>query len=77
MGTYDRSRHFETLMALRLGYASAATDDRRSTISIDDMITYAEAVMSALAAEDALVAREAEAASEAGEKITSTLDPRD
>ncbi len=77
MSTYDRSRHFETLVALRLGYGSAATDDRRSAISVDDMITYAEAVMSALTAEDALVAHEAEAEGPATEKISSTLDPRD
>ncbi|MBA2382144.1 MAG: hypothetical protein H0V73_08545 [Chloroflexi bacterium] len=40
--------HFERLVALRYGYLSSA-DDRASVLSIEDAVTYAEAVMAAAA----------------------------
>ena len=75
MSRYDRSRHFEILVALRIAYGQLSADDQRSVISIDDVITYAEAVMTALVAEDALARLEAEAG--APEAAHSLLDPRD
>jgi hypothetical protein len=74
MTRYDRSQHFEALVRLRLAYDQASDDDRRSVLSIDDAITYADAVMSALAAEDALADLEADA--NAVEQ-TSSAEPRD
>ncbi len=75
MSKYERSQHFEALVRLRLAHAQASDDDRRSVLSIDDAITYAEAVMSALAAEDALAEMEAE--TNAVEQASSATDPRD
>jgi hypothetical protein len=53
MSRYERSQFLETLCHLREGYPTATADDRRVTLSIEDAITYAEAVMLALEAEDA------------------------
>ncbi len=81
MSRYERSQHFEALVRLRIAYAGGTDFDRRSVLSIDDAITYGEAVMAALSAEEALVALDADAeaadASEAGAELHTTLDPRD
>ena len=77
MSRYERSQHFETLVRLRVGYAQATDFDRRSVLSIDDAITYAEAVMAALSAEEALVETEAAEAGDVSVELHTTLDPRD
>ena len=48
MSRYERSQYLETLCSLRAWYLAAPADDRRSTLSIEDAIVYAEAVMVAL-----------------------------
>ena len=52
MSRYERSQYFEALYRLKSGYDAASPMDRRSEISIDDAIAYAEAVMAAIAAEE-------------------------
>lgn len=52
MSRFERSQFLETLCSLREWYLSAPADDRRTTLSIEDAIIYAEAVMVALEAED-------------------------
>ena len=74
MSRYERGRFFEALCELRGAHGRAPDDDRRSVISIEDVITYAEAVMVALAAEDALADTEPTVAEE---ETSSTGDPRD
>jgi hypothetical protein len=51
MSRYERSQYLETLCSLRASYLSAPADDRRGSLSIEDAIIYAEAVMDALEAE--------------------------
>jgi hypothetical protein len=79
MSRYERSQHFEALVRLRIAYAAGTDFDRRSILSIEDAITYGEAVMAALSAEDAFVHLEAEAAdaNATGEELHTSLDPRD
>lgn len=48
MSRYERNQFFDEIYRLREGYANASTDDRRVTLSVDDAILYAEAVMGAL-----------------------------
>jgi hypothetical protein len=48
MSRYERNQFFDEIYRLREGYASASADDRRVTLSVDDAILYAEAVMGAL-----------------------------
>jgi len=48
MSRYERSQFFDEIYRLREGYARASRDDRRVTLSVDDAILYAEAVMGAL-----------------------------
>jgi hypothetical protein len=48
MSRYERSQYLETLCGLREWYLAAPADDRRATLSIEDAINYAEAVMVAL-----------------------------
>lgn len=48
MSRYERSQFFDAIYRLREGYATASADDRRVTMSVDDAILYAEAVMGAL-----------------------------
>jgi hypothetical protein len=51
MGRYERKRYFDRLCEMRDAYGSSP-DDTRGTISIDDAIVYAEAVMTALIEHD-------------------------
>ena len=64
MSRYERSQFFDEIYRLREGYARASRDDRRVTLSVDDAILYAEAVMGALEIEreEANVAAEMAAA---------------
>jgi hypothetical protein len=48
MSRYERNQFFDAIYRLREGYSSSSSDDRRVTLSIDDAILYAEAVMGAL-----------------------------
>jgi hypothetical protein len=48
MSRYERGRFFEVLCGLRDAYAERSDDDRRSSLLINDAVTYAEAVMLAL-----------------------------
>lgn len=79
MSRYERSQHFEALVRLRIAYAAGTDFDRRSILSIEDAITYGEAVMAALSAEDAFVHLEAEAAdaNAKGAELHTSVDPRD
>jgi len=76
MSRYERDQYFEALYALRRAYASLGDDDRRSSLLVDDAVIYAEAVMQALAAEDAAAAV-AEAPADAATETMPTGDPRD
>ena len=75
MSRYERMQFFETIYHLRATYAIRSDADRRGTISVDDVISYAEAVMFAIEAE----AEEAQALGEldAQPESTATADPRD
>ena len=75
MGRYDRNAYFEQLVALKL--RPAGEDDRRSAISIEDAIVYAEAVMlsselelEAAAADDAAAVESGAAADAAASRTT-------
>lgn len=48
MSRYERSQFFEALCGLRGAYTARSDDDRRSSLLVNDAITYAEAVMLAL-----------------------------
>ena len=48
MSRYERGQYFEALLGLRDAYAARSDDDRRSSLLINDAVTYAEAVMRAL-----------------------------
>ena len=65
MSRYERRQYFEALCTMREGYANRSDDDRRSALSVDDAIIYADAVMTALEADnDLLVEDEATIATE-------------
>jgi hypothetical protein len=53
MDRYERGQFFEALLGLRNAYANRSDDDRRAVLSSTDVIIYADAVMTALEAEDA------------------------
>jgi hypothetical protein len=74
MSRYERAQFFETLYAMRDGYAARGDEDRRSTLSVDDAIIYADAVITAIAAEELLVAEDHGVAIE---EPAPTGDPRD
>lgn len=61
MSRDERRQFFEALCTMREGYANRSDDDRRSALSVGDAIIYADAVMTALHADDDLPV-EAEAA---------------
>jgi hypothetical protein len=75
MSRYERMLFFETIYNLRATYAIRSDADRRAEISIEDAISYAEAVMAAIEAE----AEEAQALGELEAQPESTAmgDPRD
>jgi hypothetical protein len=75
MSRYERMQFFETIYNLRATYAIRSDADRRAEISIEDAISYAEAVMAAIEAE----AEEAQALGElqAQPESTEMGDPRD
>jgi hypothetical protein len=52
MSRYERDQYFEALCTLRDAYARLSDDDRRSSLMIEDAVTYAETVMEALQAEE-------------------------
>jgi hypothetical protein len=75
MSRYERMQFFETIYNLRATYAIRSDVDRRAEISIEDAISYAEAVMAAIEAEaeEALALGQLETQPES----TATADPRD
>jgi hypothetical protein len=76
MSRYERMLFFETIYNLRATYAVRSDADRRGTISIEDVISYAEAVMAAIEAEaEELRAYDELTASQP--ETTMTGDPRD
>jgi hypothetical protein len=74
MSRYERAQFFETLYAMRDRYAARGDEDRRSTLSIEDAVIYADAVITANAAEELLVAEDQ---GDAVEEPAPTGDPRD
>jgi hypothetical protein len=66
---------FETIYNLRATYAIRSDADRRAEISIEDAISYAEAVMAAIEAEAEEVQSLGEL--EAQPESTAMGDPRD
>jgi hypothetical protein len=75
MSRYERSQYFEALFRLKGANDDASAMDRRSEISIDDTIAYAEAVMAAFAAEEEeAVASDAQASPQ---ESAALGDPRD
>ena len=72
MSRYERGQFFETLCGLREAYTDRSDDDRRSSLLVNDAVTYAEAVMRAL--DDKVSA--AELAADAG-ITTLTIPARD
>jgi hypothetical protein len=75
MSRYERDQYFEALYAMRSSYASLGDDDRRSSLLVDDAVLYAEAVMQALAAEDA--ADDAEAPADEATETMPSSESRD
>jgi hypothetical protein len=75
MSRYERAQFFETLCRLQAAYLDRSGDDRRSDLSIDDAMAYAEAVMAAFALELDGEAVFDEAEAEAAPSATG--DPRD
>ena len=75
MTRYERTQLFEALCHLRATYAARPEIDRRSELSIEDAIAYAEAVMFAVEAEDEEVRAFDEL--EAQQQTTALGDPRD
>jgi hypothetical protein len=75
MSRYERMQFFEVIYNLRATYAIRSDADRRAEISIEDAISYAEAVMATIEAE----AEEAQALGELEAQPESTAmgDPRD
>ena len=68
MSRYERKRYFDRLCEMRDAYTSSP-DDCRGAISIEDVVIYAEAVMTALLEHDReaaleLLAADAEAAAD-------------
>ena len=83
MSRYERGQFFEALCGLRDAYVERSDDDRRSSLLINDAVTYAEAVMVALDEKDRAadivddaISTESLAASDPTEPMT-TGDPRD
>ena len=76
MSRYERTQFFETLYRLRSGYDAATATDRRPSISIEDAIAYAEAVMAAIEAAEAEEALERDA-SATPQESTASGEPRD
>jgi hypothetical protein len=76
MSRYERAQFFETLLELRAKHDAASEFDRRSEISIDDAIAYAEAVMMAISLSDIEDARALEEFAARQQSMTRG-DPRD
>jgi hypothetical protein len=74
MSRYERTQFFEALCAMRHGYAARGDEDRRSALSIDDAVIYADAVITAIAAEEILAADDRGASIE---EPAPMGDPRD
>jgi hypothetical protein len=74
MTSYERAQFFDTICAMRDAYAVRGDDDRRSALSIDDAVIYADAVITAIAAESIIVVVDAP---DAIEEPAPTGDPRD
>jgi hypothetical protein len=55
MSRYERRQFFEALCMMREGYTNRSDDDRRSALSVGDAIIYADAVMTALEADNDLL----------------------
>ena len=82
MSRYQRTQFFEALCSLQATYAERSDFDRRSVLSIDDAIAYAEAVMIATSAEEeeahAFDKYESQQRQAQSEQQSSALgDPRD
>ena len=75
MDRYERGQFFETLLGLRNAYANRTDDDRRPVLSSSDAIIYADAVMTALEAED--VVADAATPEPTPEESTTLGDARD
>jgi hypothetical protein len=75
MTRYERMQFFEALCDLRATYAFRSDADRRPELSIEDAISYAEAVMFAIDAEADELRAFDELASQP--ESTATGDPRD
>jgi hypothetical protein len=76
MTRYERMQFFEALCELRVAYAARSDADRRPAISIEDAISYAEAVMYAVEAE-AEELRAFDELTTSQPESTMTGDPRD
>jgi hypothetical protein len=74
MTRYERAQFFDTICAMRDAYAARSDEDRRSALSIDDAVIYADAVITAIAAESVVVV---DAPADAIEEPAPTGDPRD
>ena len=75
MSRYERSQYFEALFRLKGANDDASAIDRRSEISVDDAIAYAEAVMAAFAAaEEEAIPTDAHASPQ---ESAALGDPRD
>ena len=74
MSRYERTQYFEALCRLRATHEAAGDDDRRSILSVDDAIAYAEAVMVAydVADEEARISEEL-----AAQESATVSDSRD
>jgi hypothetical protein len=75
MSRYERTQYFETICRLRSAYDAATAIDRRPSISIEDAIAYAEAVMAAVSAAEAEEALELDSAA-MQQQSTARGDPR-
>ena len=75
MSRYERGRFFEALCGLRDAYAGRSDDDRRSSLLINDAVTYAEAVMRAL--DDKETAADLAADADIPAETMPAGDPRD
>jgi hypothetical protein len=75
MSRYERTQFFEALYHLQAGYAERSDLDRRSELSIDDAVTYAEAVMFAIETDDAAAKMFDEYAEQ--QETPALGDPRD
>jgi hypothetical protein len=75
MSRYERTLFFEALCHLQADYAERSDLDRRSELSIDDAVAYAEAIMFAIATDDAAAKMFDEYAEQ--QETTALSDPRD